>query len=349
MAPTAAADKHAVIVPSPSSPLRPVTLRRRVLRLCLPMLAVLTLGTAGFMWTDGWSFERALYFTIITFTTVGYGDDNLSIAGHRFAAAVIVIGIGTFTYVIGQFVQIIIERQLDWERVMDRKANALSDHFIIVGFGRIGHTVCQRLHEEGIPFVVVDRNRELSEQAARSGYVTIVKDATNDDVLEHCGIRRSRGLACLTTSDANNIVITLSARALCPDLPIISRAETEDHSRKLTRAGATHVISPMQSGALAVANIILRPHAVDFLDHNAESTQDLEFSRLTIRPGSALDGRPIADSPICQASPLVIVAVRRADGTTQIKPGPGTPLAAGDTLIIAGHPGAVVNFCADAA
>lgn len=313
------------------------------------MLAVLAIGTFGFMWTDSWPFERALYFTIITITTVGYGDENLSVAGHRFTLIVIIIGIGTFTYAIGQVVQLVVERQLDWERIMHRKALALSDHFIVVGFGQIGQTVCESLHRESIPFVVLDRDSTLIERAAHHGYIAIADDATHDEVLESCNIHRARGVACLTTSDANNIVITLSARALCPDLFIISRAEDLDAAGKLKHAGATRVISPLHNGAIAVTNTILRPHAVDFLDQNAESTQGLEFSQLPVRPGSALDGTTLAQSLIATTPELVIVAIRHPDGTTEINPTPEAPLTAGDTLIIAGDPGTVVDFCADAA
>ena len=336
-------------MPEVSSPLRAKPLHQRLVRLCLPMVAVLAIGTAGFMIIEGWPLEHSIYFTIITFTTVGYSDYGLSLAGERFASIMILAGFGTFTYVLGQVVQIIVERQLDWERLMHRKTSQLHDHYIVVGFGRIGQTVCQRLHDDGIPFVVVDRDRDLVEQAVRSNYVGILADATHDSVLHDCGIANARGLACLTTSDANNIVITLSARALRPDLHIISRAEGTDHARKLKRAGADRVISPEQSGANAIANSILRPHTYDFLDQTASAESQVEFSKLPIRAGSALDGRAIAQMPVCAASPIVIVALEHKDGSTRISPPASQVLHAGDTLIIAGHPGAVVSFCADAA
>lgn len=332
-----------------SSPLHAKPLPQRLLGLLVPMLAVLAFGTAGFIVIEDWPLEQSIYFTIITFTTVGYDDYDLSLAGQRFAAVVILLGFGTFTFVLGQLVQIIVERQLDWERVMHRKVQALSDHFIIVGFGRIGQGVCERLHAQSIPFVVIDRDRELVEEAVRREYLGIIADATTDDVLVECGIRRARGLACLTDSDANNIVITLSARALHPDVAIISRGESEDHARKLRRAGATRIISPTQSGANAVANAIIRPHAIDFLDQAAQAQQELEFSKFKIGAGSSLDGQTLASVPAATDLPLVIVALERADGSTKINPGPEDRLAAGDTLVIAGHPGAVLSFCADAA
>ncbi|MBZ0171655.1 MAG: potassium channel protein [Phycisphaerales bacterium] len=329
--------------------LRPASLSRRVIRLCLPMVAVLCTGTAGFSLIEGWPIEKSVYFTIITFTTVGYGDFDLSLIGRRFASVIILLGFGIFTYVLTQLVQMIVEHQLDWERVMHRKIRDLSDHFIVVGYGRIGAVVCKRLSNENIPFVVIDRHRELVEQAARAGHIAIASDATNDEVLEMCRVREARGLVCLTTSDANNIVITLSARTLCPDLNIISRAESDDHARKLRHAGATRVISPVHSGAVAIANTIVRPHTIDFLDQSALAHEGVEFSKVAVTPGSFFDGRAVAAAPVSAASLLMIVAVQHADGSTLIAPPPDHVLNAGDALIIAGHPGAVIGFCADAA
>lgn len=341
-------DKRGVLVPGASSPLKARPLHQRLLLLLVPLVGVLVLGTGAFAWSEGWGLEQSLYFTVITFTTVGYGDYELSEAGHRVAVLVILIGFAIFTYVLGQLVQIVVERQLDWERTMQHKADRLSDHYIIVGFGRIGQTVCERLHADGVPFVVVDRDRGLIESAVRDGYIGVVADATNDSVLRGCGIERARGLVCLTTSDANNIVITLSARALSPGLTIISRAESDDHMRKLRHAGATRVISPEQSGAFAVANSILRPFAIDFLDQAAWASGGVEFSRVTVRAGSTLEGRALGDSTADEGGTLVVVAVERADGAVRVSPPADLRLEAGDTLLIGGQPGAVVSFCTEA-
>lgn len=329
--------------------LRPTSRLRRAIRLILPLIGVLVLGTAGFVSIEGWSVEQSIYFTIITVTTVGYTDYELSMLGQRFASVIIILGFGIFTYALTQIVQIIVEHQLDWERAMQSKIRGLSDHFIIVGYGRIGVVVCERLNAENIPFVVIDGHRELVEEAARAGYVALAADATNDEVLEQCRIRSARGLVCLTASDSNNIVITLSARALCPDLNIISRAESDDHARKLRHAGASRVISPVHSGAVAIANTIVRPYALDFLDPSAMDNAGVEFSRIAVTRGSFLDGQKVAVVSASAASLLVVVAVQRADGTSQVSPPADRILDAGDSLIVAGHPGAVVGFCADAA
>lgn len=321
----------------------------RLVRLCVLMTAMLAIGTLGFMLTDGWRPERALYFTIITVSTVGYGDYELSDEGRRFAAVMIFVGFAVMTYVVGQIIQIVVERQLDWERTMHNRAASMRDHFIIAGFGRIGHVVCESLMQEGIPFVIIDRDREHIEEAVSLGYTGIIADATLDTVLAECGIAKARGLVCLTPSDAVNIVITLSARGMRADLPIISRAEQSDAVRKMKQAGATRIISPVHRGAMAVANSITRPHVIDFLDETNESAESVEFCRVAVRPGSSLAGGTIADCGLSGAESLVPVAVKRADGSLEFRPGPDRVLEVGDTVIFAGHPGAVIEFCAEAA
>ncbi|MFG0258862.1 MAG: potassium channel family protein [Phycisphaerales bacterium JB041] len=324
-------------------------LSRRVFRLMLPLLAVMVLGTLGFMWTEGWDPERALYFTVVTVSTVGYADYEISEAGRRFAVFMILGGFAVMTYFFGQLIQLVVERQLDWERGMRKQAASASDHYIVAGFGRIGRIVCESLHAESIPFVVIDQDRARAEEAARCGYVSIVDDATHDSVLRGAGIERARGLVCLTPSDSMNIVMTLSARGIAPDLPIISRAEDEDGVRKMKLAGATRIISPTYRGAVAVANSITRPHIIDFLDETSESAECVEFCRVAVRPGSPLEGGTIADCGLSRSESLVPVAVKRADGLLEFRPAPGRVLIAGDTVIFAGHPGAVIEFCAEAA
>ena len=324
-------------------------LSRRLFRLMVPQLAMLMLGTLGFMWTEGWDPERALYFTVITVSTVGYGDYEVTEAGRRFAVFMIFGGFAIVTYFVGQLIQLIVERQLDWERGMRKQAASARDHYIVAGFGRIGRLVCESLDADSIPFVVIDQDRARAEEAARCGYVSIVADATHDSVLRACGIERARGVVCLTPSDSANIVITLSAKGISPDLPIISRAEDDDGVRKMKLAGATRIISPTYRGAVAVANSITRPHIIDFLDETSESAECVEFCRVAVRPGSPLEGGTIGDCGLMRSESLVAVAVKRADGLLEFRPAPERVLAAGDTVIFAGHPGAVIEFCAEAA
>lgn len=325
------------------------SLPRRLFRLGLPMVAMMLIGTLGFMWTDGWTPERSLYFTVVTVSTVGYGDYELSDAGRRFALFMIMGGFAVVTYFVGQLIQIVVERQLDWERAMRKQAATASDHFIVAGFGRIGRIVCESLHREQIPFVLIDEDRSKAEAAVRLGYTAVVDDATHDSVLRSCGIERARGLVCLTPSDAVNIVITLSARGICQKLPIISRAEDADGVRKMKLAGATRIISPIQRGALAVANSITRPHVIDSFDESSESADNVEFCRVAVRPGSPLEGGTIAECGLARSESLVPVAIERSGGQMVIRPDADQRLGAGDTVIFAGHPGAVIEFCAEAA
>ncbi len=329
--------------------LRPLSLRQRCLRLFLPLIAIQVCGCAGFMIIESWPFSKALFFTIITISTVGYGDYELSEVGRYFAMLMIASGFCVVTYFVGQLIQVIVEFQLDWETAMRKRASAARDHFIVVGFGRIGRLVCEQLDNEDIPFVVLDTNKEAVEDAAKAGFTAVIDDATSDSALKACGIENARGLLCLTASDSVNIVVTLSARGIHPTLPITSRAEENDAIRKIKQAGANRVISPAQRGAQAVANGILRPHLIDSLDTSCETRASVDFCHLQITPDSPLVGDTLKNCGIARSGSLVPVAIRKGDGNLLFNPDPALAIETGDTLVFAGHPGDVIDFCAGAA
>ena len=203
-------------------------LEGRVRKAVLALLFVIAAGTCGYMLIEEWGVRRALFFTLITLSTVGYGDYGLSSAGERFTIVVLLAGAGTFTYSVSVIGPLVLDRRFLLERRMNRAIDKLNGHFIVCGLGRIGMSVCQRLAREGVPFVAVDPRPEVVATVAEVGFLAIVGDATEDQVLEDVGIRRARGLAAVADSDATNIVITLSGRELNPDLSIISRAEQPD-------------------------------------------------------------------------------------------------------------------------
>jgi voltage-gated potassium channel len=347
MPPRSPADNTAV---SPSRPrLSPRLLRggnHRVARAIGAAAAVVLLGTSGFMFLEEWPFWDALYFTLVTITTVGYDDNGLSPNGERFAAIILVGGIAIATYSLGIVVQACVERELQWERGMQKRIGQLTDHYIVCGLGRIGSAVCERLAAEGVAFVAVDPSEELIQGAAERGDLAMVGDATDDHILQACRIDRARGIACVASNDTTNIVITLTARELNPDLLIISRAEEEDSVRKIQRAGATRVISPSRTGGLSIANTILKPNLAELLD-DSEDSLGVEFTEMTIAAGARLDGMTV--DAYCRSHPAVVfVAVRHASGEIRLRPEPNETLKAGDVLIVAGDALAVGRLRDDA-
>jgi len=312
------------------------TLDPRLSQAMLLLFSVMLVGTFGYMWTESWTFWRSLFFTVISVTTVGYGDYGLSPSGERFTVVLLIVGIGTVSFAASRSIQLIIERQLKPERRMLHQIARLDNHQIICGLGRIGQTVCERLAMEGVEFVAVDANEAGVAWARDHGMIALVGDATEDVVLEQCGVDRAKGLTAVTSSDAANTVITLSAVDLNPDLYVIARAEMPDSVRRLKRAGASRVISPVRQGAIGVAEAIIHPHASEFFGASADNTSGVVFAEVEVTPGSTIEGQSLrtcgADHP-----ELAFVAVQSPNEPAQLKPLADRALVAGDVLIIAGQ------------
>lgn len=296
---------------------------------------VMVLGTAGYMWIEGWGFWKALFFTVITLTTVGYGDYGLSDDGLRFTTFLLIGGLGVVTYSAGQLVPILFDQRLALEWKMKKQIRKLSNHFIVCGLGRVGRSVCASLAEAEAPFVVVERCSEAVEWAIERGYLVTTGDATEDQILGGAGIQWAKGLACVTDSDTENIVITLGARQLNPDLFIISRAEQDGAIQKMKRAGASRVISPIRAGGVTIAHTMTQPCLAELLDPDRRADMSVEIAEIAVEPGSGLDGLTVSACADTHAS-LVLVAVTHADGRMRFRPSDDEPLKGGDIIIVAG-------------
>ena len=228
------------------------------LRCLLALAAVTAFGTVGFAVIEqDWTLWKSLFFTLITITTVGYGDEGLSENGEVFAAVLLLLGIGTATYSLTSLVQIAVNYQTAWKRKMTRQINRLMDHFIICGFGRIGLTVAEQLQESGVPFVVIDCDEKQVEIALERGFLVVEGNSADDETLQQAGIQNARGIICAINSDAENVFVTLCARELNPGAFIASRASTESAARRMKRAGASLVVSPYISAGNQIANAVL--------------------------------------------------------------------------------------------
>jgi voltage-gated potassium channel len=306
---------------------------QRVQRAAMAICAVLVFGTVGFAIIEGWSIWKSFYFTLVTITTVGYGDYGLSEGGQKFGAIILVLGVVVFTMTAGQLLRDIIELQNDWERRMQRQISHLQGHYIICGLGRLGFGLCEDLEDAGVMFVVIDNNRERCEDAARRGWITVVGDSTEEETLGDANIEHARGIACLTSSDAVNTVTTLAAHELRPDLFIISRAESDVCVRRLKRAGASRVVSPVRSGGRSIARLIAQPHLANLLEGDADEA-GVRLAEIRIDKDSPLDGHSLRDFG-GNHQRVVVVSVRSHDGSTQHRPGVDETFSEGDVLIAA--------------
>ncbi|MDJ0761909.1 MAG: potassium channel protein [Myxococcota bacterium] len=323
----------------------PLSTRKRALLAATALLVVIFGGATAFMAVEGWTFWRSFFFTLITVTTVGYHSEGLSIAGERIAAVLLIGGIGTATYAFGVIIRSAVEAQLSWRKRMEDRIDKLHDHYIICGFGRIGRTICDRLTEAGLPFVVIDGEHDAYEDARSRGFLTMRGNATEDDMLIGAGIQRAQGIVCAVNSDSDNIVITLGAREMRPDIPIFARVDEDGATRKIQRAGATHIVSPFRTGAIDIANAIVHPNLSAFLRAADSGDGSFELSEVTIANDSQMIGHTIGEARTSGEERVVIVAIKRCDGSTVIGPVDSEILEPEDVVIIAGSAKDVARVC----
>ncbi len=311
---------------------------RRLLRAAALLVCLVLGGSFGLMAIEGWSFWRSLFFTLITITTVGYGDQGISVAGERFALVLLLVGIGLASYTFALFVQSLVSDQFAWRRRMRARIRELRDHTIVCGHGRMGRTVCEELEASGVPFVVVDADPEAVSRAIERGWLAIVGHASEDEVLLEAGLERASHLVIAFDSEQDNIVTALTARGLHPRIQILARAEREGEVRKLMRAGATRTISPYHLGGIEIANAITRPRIADFLARTGRAKSDVALADVLIEEGSTLAGRELREIGQQEATHVSFVTLER-DGKPPMTPPRGTErLRPGDLLIVAGDP-----------
>lgn len=316
-------------------------LRRYLLALGVPFLLGL-LGTLGFVLIEGWQPFDALYMTVITITTVGFMEVHpLGTGGRVFAMLLALGGVFTLFYAATDVIRGVVTGELRGvlgRQRMERELAKLKDHLIVCGYGRMGRLVCREFSSQGLPFVIIDAvEAELTGFDLRHG-ISLVGDATSDEVLKRAGVERARGLVTVAASDADNLYITMSARVLNERLFIVARAENEEAERKLARAGATRVVSPYVIGGQRVAQAVLRPAVMDFIELATRSEHlELQIEEVTVAPGSSLAGRTLRDSGLRRELGIILVAIRKPSGQMVFNPASDVALQVEDVLIVLGH------------
>jgi voltage-gated potassium channel len=304
-------------------------------------IVILTgLGTVGYVVIARMSPLDAFYMTVITVSTVGYGEVKpLDAAGRMFTIVLIILGVGTAFYLFATMTEVIIEGQLrDYlgARGMLRKIHSLKDHVIICGFGRFGRAVVEELARHRVSMVIIDSNPQSADDLARLGIPHLIGDAMRDDVLEDAGIRSARALVAATASDADNVYITLAAREKNRALSIHARGEGDVGLRRLKLAGADQVISAYRYGGYRVASTIVRPSVVDFIElFTSGRGEEVDLEEIRIPENSKMAGRSVTEIEGAFGK-LRIVALKRGDDPITIIPQPGTEVLAGDLLVAIG-------------
>lgn len=307
---------------------------RIVLRAVAILGAVVLTGTFGFYFIEAdWSLWRAFYFTLITITTVGYGDDGISPASEVFAVLLLVSGIGTATWTLSTVVQFAVGCQFDPARRMKRRIQKMENHVIVCGFERLGQTLCRELRESGLEIVVLTDSSESLAEAIGLGFIGFQGDPTDELALIDAGIERARGVVCCMETDAENILATLTARDMNSDAFIATLAENESAASRFQRAGATHVVSPYTTAGVDIARAILRPHLTELLKDAHRSTGDFAMSEIRVEPGSRL-AQETPESFGGVEESIAFIAVRREGGELIYRPS-GTERFLGNDIIIA--------------
>jgi len=313
------------------------------------LLMLVSGGTAGYMAIEKWRFLDALYMTVITLGTVGFKEvHDLSDGGKMFTIFLILVGVSVLGYIVGSLAQIMFEGQ--FQRIMGRKKvekqiDALREHYIICGFGRIGSLICKEFKANDLPFVIVEKSTDTLEKLDEDGYLHMRGDATLDETLLKAGIKRAKGLISVVTSDTENVYITLTARGLNPDLYILARSGEEGSDIKLKRAGANKVVSPYIIGGSRMAQSILRPNVVDFIEVATGSEHmDLQMEEITIPPHSAFAGETLVSSGFRKEIGVIIVGIKKAHGKMIFNPHSQAKIEGGDTLIVLGEPHSIAKL-----
>jgi voltage-gated potassium channel len=310
---------------------------RRVLISIVMFTAVIIVSWLGYMTIERWSWFDSLYMTITTISTVGDRPHDLSTAGRWWTIGVIVFGVGVTGYVFLAVAGYLLEGHLFavvGEQRVRARVRAMNDHHIIVGFGRVGHEIARDLGAAQRQIVVLDLNPASLANAVKEGYSVMDGNPAEVSTLRSAGIERARGMVVATDNDAENVYVTLSARVLRPDMYIIARANAADSESRLKLAGANRIISPYNIGGKRMAQLAMRPTAIEFLDTvlDAES-KALSLDDFVIRDGSQWVNKPI--KALFAVSETIILALKR-DDAMHFRPPHDTALRAGDELVVAG-------------
>ena len=318
---------------------------KRFLLIVASLSATLLIGTVGFMWVEGWTLFDSLYMSLITLTTVGYGEVHpLSFKGRVFASFLMLVGVTTVFVSIAVIGETLLRLEMtDYfgRRRRDRMLKNISGHYIVCGAGRVGRSVINELLRSRASVVLIDNRVDRAGWATDKGVITLVGDATKDEILRQAQIDTAKGLVAAISSDAENVYVTLSAKVLNPDLVIAARASDEQAEEKLRRAGAATVFTPYSFIGHRLAQSMLRPHVATFLDvasaFRQSSALDLEIEQLQIGRASPLVSNTLEQLRLAKNYGVIVLAVQHKTGVMQFNPPADTSIEVGDVLIAMGE------------
>lgn len=334
-----------------NSYVRLVSIIRRLRLAAIAMLTAILVGSIGYKLIEGCSWFDAYYMSLVTLSTVGFGEViPLSFAGRVFTSFLIIFNIGLFAYAISTITSIFAEggfTALFRDYNMNKKIHNLQDHTIVCGFGRHAIEVCQELSKQSVPFVIIESNPEKARGLREeTKYLSIEGDATEDEILLEAGIINAAALVVTLPEDADNLFIVLSARQINPNLRIISRANSPSDETKIRRAGADHVVMPERIGGFYMATLVNKPDLVEFFNliSNMGPSQ-VVFEEIPVAQLKAVfQNKSIEESRLAVECRIPVVAVRYANGQYELNPLPEVVLHSDMHIVVLGDPVQMAKF-----
>lgn len=304
-------------------------------------IVLLLVGTLGYMTIEKWPFFDALYMTVITIATVGYGEVHVvSTTGRIFTVVLILLGVSFFLYVAGSTIQFLVEgriRHVLGRRKLDKQIDHQQDHYILCGYGRMGRALGRLIRQRQQGVVAIEENEGRLPALNADGVLYLIGKANNKELLIKAGIHRARGFIAVVGTDADNVFLTLIARQLNPKLKIIARAIQNDTKETLIAAGADEVISPYDSGARLMAHAILRPTVLKFLEMAfADENTDIQVEEIAIQPESHLADKTVLEGGLRKGLNIIVIFIKKQNGSLVFNPGPDTLIQPNDTLVVVG-------------
>ncbi|MCB0357109.1 MAG: potassium channel protein [Bdellovibrionales bacterium] len=302
------------------------------------LIVILFFGVWGYSLIEGWGFNDSLYMTLITLTTTGFQEVHpMSPQGRFFTMILLILGMGTVAYSVTHLMQDLMSINFNERRrrKMQKKIAQLEKHIIVCGFGRMGKVVCQELHSQGVPFVVIEKFDKSLKELEHTPYLWLEGDATHDESLLAAGIDRAKTVASMVDCDADSLYISLAVKSLNPKVTIVARANDESARQKIHRAGADKVVMPITVSGIKVAQTLINPIFEDVLDIEGvdpAAGERVQMTEIMISESSDLFGKNLANCGLKRRG-FMVVGIRHPEGDFTFAPNADYNFRSGDVLV----------------